>query len=124
MTNVIFCFIQVSSTFDMIGYPTWVEDLETLDKYYENVSHFHETDQLGTFGFTCKSAPSLESLSKDCLVGIHIRAIYTGENKTRLMQDAPYIKRELYHLYVRVLHKTRTSRINGSRLIFDTASFT
>ena len=31
--------------------------------------------------------------------------------------------RELYHLYVRVLHKTRTSRINGSRLIFDTASF-
>ena len=54
----------------------------------------------------------------------NIRAIYTGENKTRLIEDAPYIRRELYHLYVRVLHKTRTSRINGSRLIFDTASFT
>jgi len=32
-----------------------------------------------------------------------IRAIYTGENKTRPMQDAPYIRRELYHLYVREL---------------------
>ena len=31
-------FIQVSSTFDMIGYPKWVEDTEALDKYYENVS--------------------------------------------------------------------------------------
>lgn len=29
---------KVSSTFDMIGYPTWVEDLETLDKYYENLT--------------------------------------------------------------------------------------
>ena len=56
----------------MIGYPTWVEDLDALDKYYENVSHFHETEKLGIFGFTCKSAPSLESLSKVCLVGIHI----------------------------------------------------
>ncbi|XP_074614138.1 endothelin-converting enzyme 1-like [Acropora palmata] len=29
---------KVSSTFDMIGYPTWVEDLDTLDKYYENLT--------------------------------------------------------------------------------------
>ena len=33
------------------------------------------------------------------------------------------IRRQLYRLYVRVLHKTRTSRINGSRPIFDTASY-
>ena len=56
----------------MIGYPTWVEDLDALDKYYENVSHCHKTEKLDTFGFTCKSAPSLKSLSKVCLVGIHI----------------------------------------------------
>lgn len=77
ITNVIVSFIQVSSTFDMIGYPTWVEDLDALDKYYENVSHFHETEKLGIFGFTCKSAPPLESLSRSlpswnsyCLQGI------------------------------------------------------
>ncbi|XP_015774671.1 PREDICTED: endothelin-converting enzyme 1-like [Acropora digitifera] len=29
---------KVSSTFDMIGYPTWVEDLDALDKYYENLT--------------------------------------------------------------------------------------
>ena len=40
----------------MIGYPTWVEDLDALDKYYENVSHLHETDVLGAPGFACKSA--------------------------------------------------------------------
>jgi len=58
------------------------------------------------------------------MIQCNIRGIYAGEGGTRLMWDAPYIRRELYHLYLRVLHKTRTSRINGLRLIFDTASFT
>ena len=41
-----------------------------------------------------------------------IRAIYTRKNKTRLKK-----RRELYHLYEHVLSKTRTARINGSRLV-------
>ena len=45
--------------------------------------------------------------------------IYTGENKTCLIEDASEIRRELYNLYVCVLHKTRITCIDGSRLIFD-----
>ena len=49
------------------------------------------------------------------------RAIYTRKNKTRLTLDQ--IRRELYHLYEHVLCKTRTARINGSRLISVLESF-
>ena len=45
-------------------------------------------------------------------VNVKNRAIYTRINKTRL-----------YHLYEHVLSKTRTARINGSRLIFVLDSF-
>lgn len=31
-------FFQIMVIFDMIGYLKWIEDLEQLDKYYENVS--------------------------------------------------------------------------------------
>ena len=34
-----------------------------------------------------------------------------------------YMRRELYHLYEHVLSKTRTARINGSRLISVLDSF-
>lgn len=48
-------FLQVTATFDMIGYPKWIEDLEKLDKYYENVSIFMEVcdTKLVNFGKTC-----------------------------------------------------------------------
>ena len=49
------------------------------------------------------------------IIGPFIR----GKNKTRLLK----IRSELYHLYEHVLSKTRTARINGSRLISVLDSF-
>ena len=44
------------------------------------------------------------------------RAVYTRENKPRLILAAASIRGERNHLYERGLHKTRTAGINGSRL--------
>ena len=35
---IFFYIFKVEATFDMIGYPKWLEVPEKLDKYYENVS--------------------------------------------------------------------------------------
>jgi len=46
----------------------------------------------------------------------NIRAVYTRENKPPLTIAAAYVRLEGNHLYEYGLHKTRTTRINGSRL--------
>ena len=47
----------------------------------------------------------------------NIRAVYNRENKPRLTIAAAYVRREGNHLYEYGLHKTRTTSINGSRLV-------
>lgn len=47
---------------------------------------------------------------------VYIRLVYTRENKPWLTLAAAYIRREQTHLYGYGIHKTRTARINGSRL--------
>lgn len=44
---MILCLLlfQITATFDMIGYPKWIEDPEKLDEYYENVSFDIESVQ-------------------------------------------------------------------------------
>ena len=44
------------------------------------------------------------------------RAVYTRENKPRLILAAAYIRGERNHLYEFGLHKTRTAGVNGSLL--------
>ena len=66
-------------------------------------------------GLWCLEKPSAVEDIRIEKVSLNIRAIYTGENKTHL------VRRDLYRLYDRVLHKTRRFRINDPRLIFETA---
>ena len=58
---------------------------------------------------------SLNVIKLKALISVlHNRAIYKRKNKTRLKLD---------HLYEHVLSKTKTARINGSRLISVLDSF-
>ena len=73
--------------------------------------HFHKSfEELFTKGQVILETFSL-NLSRN------IRAVHTRENNPRLTIAVAYLRSEGNHLYEHGLHKTRTTSINGSRLV-------